>query len=134
MRMTVDLAYVDSSALLKLITHEPETLALQQELGRWPRLVSSALALTEVSRAVLRAAPMLLPRAAAVLAGVDQFAISRTRLQDAASLQPPGLRTLDAIHVATALAIGSRVGALITYDKRLATAAAWHGLTVLSPS
>ena len=52
MKMTADLAYVDSSALLKLISHEPGTPALQRELGRWPRLASSALALTEVSRAV----------------------------------------------------------------------------------
>ena len=132
--MTADLAYVDSSALIKLIAQEPEAPALQRELGRWSRWVSSALAVTEVTRAVLRAAPMLLPQASAVLAGVDQFAVSRTRLQDAASLQPSGLRTLDAIHVATALAIGSRVGALITYDRRMATAAQWHGLSVLSPA
>lgn len=132
--MIADLAYVDSSALIKLITQEPEAAALQRELGRWSRWVSSALAVAEVTRAVVRAAPILLPQAAAVLAGIDQFAVSRTRLQDAASLQPPGLRTLDAIHVATALAIGSRVGALVTYDKRMATAAAWHGLTVLTPA
>ena len=132
--MTADLAYVDSSALIKLITQEPEAPALQVELGHWSRWVSSALAVTEVTRAVLRGAPMLLPQAAAVLAGIDQFAVSRTRLQDAASAQPPGLRTLDAIHVATALAIGARVGALITYDRRMATAAAWHGLNVLSPA
>lgn len=132
--MTADLAYIDSSALLKLVSYEKETPALQRELGRWPRLVSSALAATEVSRAVLRAAPTLLPRAAAVLAGVDQFAVSRGRLQHAATLQPPVLRTLDAVHVATALAIGPRVGALITYDLRMAAAAAWHGLKVVSPS
>ena len=129
-----DLVYVDSSALFKLVARESETAALRRELDRWGRLVSSALTATEVSRALLRAAPALLPRAAALLADVDQLTLSRTLLQHAATLQPPLLRTLDAMHLATALAIGPRLGALITYDRRMATAATWHGLTVLSPS
>lgn len=120
--------------MLKLVAREAETDALRRELRTWSRLVSSALAVTEVSRAVLRAAPVLLPRAAAVLAGIDQVAVSRALLQHAAILQPPLLRTLDALHIATALGIGPRLGALITYDRRMATSAAWHGISVLSPS
>lgn len=107
---------------------------METELARWGRLVSSALTATEVSRALLRAAPSLLPRAAALLVDIDQFALTRAVLQHAATLQPPLLRTLDAMHLATALAVSPRLGALITYDRRMATAAAWHGLTVLSPA
>lgn len=119
---------------MKLVAYEAETPALRRELGRWTRLVSSALAATEVTRAVLHAAPGLLPRAAELLAGVDQLALSRAVLQHAAILQPPLLRTLDAVHVASALAIGPRLRAVITYDRRMETAATWHGLTVLSPA
>lgn len=120
--------------MFKLVAREPETAALREELDRWGRLVSSALTATEVSRALLRAAPALLPRAAALLADVDQLALSRALLQQAGTMQPPLLRTLDALHLVTALAVGPRLGALITYDRRMATAATWHGLTVLSPA
>lgn len=125
---------MDSSALLKLVAPEPESAALRRELRRWGGLVSSELTTTEVSRAVMRAAPLLLPKIAVLLAGINHVVLSRARLQEAAVLQPPMLRTLDAIHVATALQIAARLGALITYDRRMATAATWHGLNVLSPS
>lgn len=132
--MSADVAYVDSSALLKLISVEPETAALRRELNGWSRLASSALSVTEVMRAVVRAAPSLMPIASALLATVDLVAVTRARLQEAGLLQPPLLRTLDGLHLASARALGGSVGVVITYDRRMAAAASFYGMRVLSPA
>jgi len=69
----------------------------------------------------------------AVLESVYLLDLSRTILHEAAALAPPALRTLDAIHLATALSIGDRTLDVITYDARLAEAARASGLTVVQP-
>jgi predicted nucleic acid-binding protein len=64
-------AYLDSSALVKLIVVEADTAALRRELLRWPHRVSSALAAVELTRTALRIGPHASPLAARVLSGLD---------------------------------------------------------------
>lgn len=132
-KTTAEVAYVDSSALLKLVSTEAESAALQRELGQWSRLAASALVVAEVTRAVLRAAPSLMPVASSLLVTIDLVAVTRARLREAGLLQPPQLRTLDAVHLASARAIGTNLGAVVTYDLRMAAAARFYGMPVLSP-
>ena len=98
------LLYIDSSALVKLVVAEPETPALLEFLAGWPHRVSSTLARVEVLRAVRRAAagPAVRQRATRVLARVGLIRIDEPVLAGAARVAPPELRTLDAIHLATA--------------------------------
>lgn len=128
--------YIDTSALLKLVKNdEPEELALRAYLhgaGR-PELVSSTLLAIETRRGVLRNSPAALPRADMLLADIQLLDMSAAVVEKASRLPDPLLRSLDAIHLATALLIGDDVDAVLTYDDRLATAATSHGLTVESP-
>jgi predicted nucleic acid-binding protein len=127
--------YLDAAAVTKLVSSEPEAPALRLWLAdrRDSPRVSSTLVEVEVPRAVRRACPHMLDRAAAVLAGVNRFAISNRIRAAAGSFSEPGLRSLDAIHLATALAFGRDLDAFVTYDKRLLAAAAAAGLPVASP-
>lgn len=129
------LLYLDSSALVKLIVAEPETPALIEFLTRWPYRVSSALARVEVLRAVKRtgAGLALRRRAKLVLARVALIRIDDPVLVAAARVVPPGLRTLDAIHLATARSLDELAG-IVTYDARLAHAASGARFTVWSPA
>jgi predicted nucleic acid-binding protein len=129
------LLYLDSSALVKLIVAEPETEALIGFLSAWPHRVSSALARVEVLRAVRRAkaAPTLARRAARVLARVALVRIDDPVLQQASRIAPPELRSLDAIHLATARSLDDLAG-VVTYDTRLARAASRSRLRVFSPA
>lgn len=127
-------AYLDSSALVKLIVPELETLALRTAIldEGWQLLVTSALAHTEVLRAVAIAAPSAATerRARAVLATVVQLDVSADVLERAATLRPTTVRSLDAIHLATAVLASTEhypqvpngVAALVTYDARMASA------------
>jgi predicted nucleic acid-binding protein len=124
--------YLDSSAIVKLVAREPETPALVDVVRADPAAVSSALAWTEVIRAVRRARGRL-DRARAVLEGIALAPIDDAILRGAAELSPAGLRTLDAIHIATALSLSEDVATLITYDARLAEAATAAGITVTAP-
>ena len=84
--------------------------------------------------AVARAAPALVPAAAAVVATVSVVEPSEVVRARAAALNPPELRSLDALHLATALEVGADLRAFLTYDARLGAAAAAEGLQVLAPS
>src|SRR5262245_20667454 len=99
--------YLDTSALVKLVVTEPESRALLARLGGWPRRVSSALALTELPRALQRAGfgAEARRRAREVLGRLALVDMDRRILLTAAALEPSTLRILDAIHLATALAI-----------------------------
>jgi uncharacterized protein len=132
----VALIYLDSSALVKLVVTEPESEALFELLGAWPDRVSSALALTEVPRALSRGGfgPAERRRADQIFSHVVLVGLDRRILTAAASLAPLSLRTLDAIHLATALAVREDLGGLITYDARLSVAARHVDLEVLAPS
>ena len=127
--------YLDSSALLKLVHEEHESTALTRWL--WDRrdtpAISSQLAKVEVLRACRRIDASALPAALALLAGLDLVPLSTDIIDAAAAIGTPELRSLDAIHLASALAVGPDVAAFVAYDRRLAAAAAGAGLDVAAP-
>ena len=127
--------YLDTSAFVKLIRGERETPALQAFLSDRPAgpLVSSALLVVETRRANLREAPDQLTRADLLLTRIDQVEVTRSVLEAASRLPDPALRSLDAIHLATALQLEGDLEALVTYDSRLAAAAARQKLPVVTP-
>jgi len=130
--------YLDSSAIVKLAVREPETAALEEELLRWPLCATSSITTVEVRRATARAREqqrhVLAARdiAALLSATVEMVLTDRVR-RTASALAPPELRTLDAIHVASALALGADLAGVVTYDLRMRQAAATRGLRVLAP-
>lgn len=124
--------YLDSSAVVKLISREPETADLVRVVRADPSLISSALAWTEVVRAVRRVRGNT-ARAEGVLSGIALVPIDDGIIRSAAALAPTTLRTLDAIHMATALSLGADVSQLVTYDDRLAGGAAQAGIDVIAP-
>ena len=102
---------------MKLVVREPESDALRAWAALHRAAVTSALAVTEVRRAVGRLSPRrgLSDRARLVLDGVALLGLDQDILEKAASLAPPELRTLDAIHIASALALGRDLLAFVTY-------------------
>lgn len=133
--MSEGLLYLDSSALVKLVLPEAETGALLGALSDWPERISSTIAGVEVLRAVRRAGAgeRVRERAERVISGIGLVRVDEAVLSGAARLEPAELRTLDAIHLATALSAGEDLGAMICYDNRLAQAAARLGVTMMAP-
>ena len=131
----MSLLYLDSSALVKLVAREPETSALLSLLEPRPEVVSSALVRVEVLRAVARTGrgSETLERARSVLSRVVLVAMDSWILDAATSLEPAELRSLDAIHLATALTLQPEADMFVSYDERLNTAAAGVGLQVVTP-
>jgi len=129
------LLYLDSSALIKLVVREPETTALFVLLKGWSERISSSLARVEVLRTLRRigAHPSTHRRAEQVLARVALIAIDEDIVAAASALEPTDLRTLDAIHLGTALSVRGDLAAIVTYDLRLAQAASRAGVTVWKP-
>ena len=127
--------YLDSSALLKLLYDEAESAALADWLTArtGTPLVSSVLAKVEVARACRRINPATLREAAALLAGLDLIPFSGTVIDQAADVGETMPRSLDAIHLASALSIQTELTAFIAYDHRLADAASTAGLELLAP-
>ncbi|MFS8479854.1 MAG: type II toxin-antitoxin system VapC family toxin [Micromonosporaceae bacterium] len=125
--------YLDSSAIVKLVVAEPESQALRTYLRRRRPLVSSALARTEVLRALLPAGEIALSRSREALRRLDLVRISDRVLDAAGVLEPAQVRSLDAIHLATAQLLGDDLGEVITYDDRMAEAALSLGLKTASP-
>ncbi|MEV4713530.1 type II toxin-antitoxin system VapC family toxin [Micromonospora sp. NPDC049374] len=131
--------YLDSAAVIKLLRREPGT----EELVSWlndrssASLVSSVLAEVEVSRALRRAAPQALVGVPTALSRLYRVEIDATVRATAAAYPEPLLRTLDAIHLATAEILAQQAGAdfvaFVTYDRRLLDAAKSIGLPVASP-
>ena len=126
--------YLDSSALVKLAVAEPQTPALRRYLARRRPLVSSGLARTEVARALLPLGETVVRRGLDVLSRIDLVRINEQVLADAGALLPAELRSLDAIHLATARLFGRTLARVITYDDRLTAAAKALGLTVVAPA
>lgn len=133
MIVTPAAVYVDSSALVKLAIPEPESVALRAELVRWQRHVSSALARVEVVRACARVDEKAHVVATRVIDAVDLIAVDDEILGRAARIAPAALRSLDAIHVASALLVGDALGVVVAYDERLLEAMAAAGLRTTSP-
>ncbi|MBV9253020.1 MAG: type II toxin-antitoxin system VapC family toxin [Actinobacteria bacterium] len=125
--------YLDSSAIVKLAVREPESAALRRYLRGKRPLVSSALARTEVARALLPLGPAAMNRGAEVLAALELSRVNDRVLTDAGALMPADIRSLDAIHLATARQFGSDLARIVTYDQRMAAAAQSLGCTVASP-
>lgn len=129
--------YLDTSALVKLVQVEPESAALRGFLRRhradgW---VGSALSRTELVRAVLAGGSDAVDQARRVLNGLDQIRVDVRVLDDAATLVTPAVvRSLDAIHLASARRLGAELRAVVTYDERMAGAARGLNLTVASPA
>lgn len=133
------LFYADASALVKLVRDEPESAALRSYLAG-ADLVSCELVLTELPRAVRRAAShdsrlprdVLLERAHELLEALGLIPVDRGVLACAGALSEPALRALDAIHVAAAVSIHP-FDAFVTYDDRQAAAARLAGLRTTAP-
>ena len=128
--------YVDSSALLKLVHDEGESAALADWLTErtGTPVVSSVLAKIEVLRASRRINPATVADATALVAGVDLIPLNAPVVDAAAEVGGLTLRSLDAIHLASALSIRSELSAFVAYDRRLADAATSVGLDVVAPS
>jgi predicted nucleic acid-binding protein len=127
--------YLDSSALVKLVVEESESPALDM----WLRdaggfRVSSDLARVELLRAIGRYAPERFADTDLVVKGIVFVNVDRSVLDAASLLKPALLRTLDAIHLATALEFGNDLRGIVTYDSRLADAARQHGFRVVAPA
>ena len=125
--------YLDSSAIVKLAVREPQSLALRRYLRRRQPLVSSALARTEVFRALLPAGDEAMARGRAVLQRIDLVRVNDRILNAAGVLRSFELRSLDAIHLATVQELGDELSALVTYDSRMATAAKELGYRIAQP-
>lgn len=134
------IVYTDASALVKLVREEAESIALRTYL-QGAELVSSELVLTEIPRAVRRAAArephlpldLLLERAGALIDALALRPLDRTILAGAGALTEPALRALDAIHVAAAVDLDP-IEAFVTYDERQAAAARLAGLRTMAPA
>jgi predicted nucleic acid-binding protein len=107
---------------------------LRRELAEWPGYVSSTLLAVEAIRACARYGSAYAREAHAWLEGIALLGMDEQVLDEAASLEPPALRSLDALHLATALSIRDDLGVFFTYDKRLGTAARDRGLNVAAPT
>jgi uncharacterized protein len=126
--------YIDSSAIVKLVAQEPESVALRRFLRRRRPLVASALAHTEVARALMPDGPAAVRRGVEVLQTLNLIRINDRVLAIAGEMQPAELRSLDAIHLATAQLLGNQLGRVVTYDERMVEAARVLGMRIASPS
>jgi predicted nucleic acid-binding protein len=128
---------VDASAIVKLATSEVETQALRAHLAQHRHLVTSRLTTVEVARALRRRGPETEASAMdpmrEIFQHLDLVELDEDVAATAATVAPAILRSLDAIHLASALAIGEELTEIITYDSRLATAARNAGLEVQAP-
>jgi predicted nucleic acid-binding protein len=128
--------YCDTSALVKLVFEETESsalvewLAVRQDVPK----VSSDLSIVELLRTCRRVDDASVEGANQLLGGIDLIPMDRAIVERAASLGPSELRSLDAIHLASALSVKTNLTALIAYDIRLCSAAMQEGIEVVSPT
>jgi uncharacterized protein len=127
------LAYVDASALTKLILDEPDSAAMRGWYVENERVVCSRVGIVETRRAVRRM-PHDPAHLDVVARSVDLVEFDAEIARGAAALAPVSLKALDAIHLATALSLGATLDAFVTYDDRLAEAARAAGLRVVQPA
>lgn len=127
--------YLDASALVKLVMTEAESSSLRRFLSKDPLLISSRVAAVEVRRVAARQDEVGTEAQVEALLGAVLFVeVDEAIALAAGTARPPSLRSLDAIHLASAQSVASEVTAVITYDQRLADAAQGAGLTVMAPS
>ena len=126
-------AYLDASAVVKVVAAEPESGALERDILERDGLISSLIVATEVRRAAARASRRLTQQAGEVLEALVLSQVTPAILDRAAAFRPADLRTLDAIHLATALDLEIPGLTFISYDKKLLAAARDAGLRVAAP-
>jgi predicted nucleic acid-binding protein len=126
--------YLDASAAVKLVVAEPESQPLAQFLAGQGTRVSHRILEVELTRAVRGCSPDSLEQATALLRVLEFIELDAEIAGIAGGLEPSPLRSLDAIHLASALALGGELDAFVTYDARQADAARALGLTVEAPS
>lgn len=127
------LAYVDASALVKLVVVEVESAQMLRWYVESERVVTSRVGIVEIRRAAARH-PHDRDALQLLLTSVEVIEFDERLAERAASVGPILLRALGAIHLATALAFGSELEAFVTYDDRLAEAARAAGLPVVRPA
>lgn len=132
--MVGGVVYLDASAIVKLVVDEPESASMLAYVTDHPHQVTSVIADVEVPRAILRRGWQLGDRERAVLSRVVTVAMHPGITSSAAALRPSILRSLDAIHLATALSLGAELDAFVTYDLRLVAMARALGLRVVAPA
>jgi predicted nucleic acid-binding protein len=133
--MSAEVAYLDTSAAVKLLMTERESPALRRWLRRRPERASAALLRVELVRVVRRAGfPRLIPEVRKLLAGIHLVRLDDALLDRAADLDPTELRSLDSIHLAAAASLGDDLAAVVSYDDRLLAAATSLGLPTATPS
>jgi predicted nucleic acid-binding protein len=133
--MAGTVAYLDSSAFVKLVVAEAESAALRRALADWPDRASATLLRTEAVRALRRSGnEQQLGKARRLFRAVRMIRVDEPLLDRAGELEPVELRSLDAVHLAAALQLGSDLGVLLAYDSRLLKAAEARGIPVQSPS
>ncbi|MBA2515177.1 MAG: type II toxin-antitoxin system VapC family toxin [Solirubrobacterales bacterium] len=126
--------YFDTSAFLKFILVEPESRAFRADTRARPERVSSALLLVEGARAAARYGSVAESRARSAMDRFVLVPLDDPVLQAAADLEPSELRSLDALHLATALSLGDDLERFYCYDARLGQAAAGLGIDVRAPA
>ena len=126
--------YLDSSAIVKLVVYEAESTVLRARLRRQRPLVSSALARTEVIRSLLPFGDQAVTRGHEVLTTLDLVRITDRILRAAGELKPTELRSVDAIHLATAQQFETELRHIVTYDTRMIDSAHLLGLKTATPA
>jgi len=131
----VKLAYLDASAVVKLLKPEVESEALSHALSAWPVRASSELLAVEVRCAARRLGDAdVLERAEITLARISLVACSEAIQARAGQQFTRRLRALDAIHAATAVALGDALGVVFAYDADLTAAVIGEGIEVAAPA
>ena len=128
------MVYLDSSALVRLVVLEPESRALRAYLRGEPQRVSCGLARTEVLRAVRPVGPAAIAAARRLLQRIDLIRLDDALFDAAGMLEPVGLRSLDAVHLAAAHLVAPVLRAIVTYDRRMAEGAGALGFAVVAPA
>jgi predicted nucleic acid-binding protein len=126
------IVYLDSSALVKLFVEEAESEPLRDALASAQNLASSLISKVEVSRAA-RAVGLPASAADETLATVSLIPIDDAVIEAAVVLDPETVRSLDAVHIASALSLGDQLGVLVTYDHRMRIAAEQRSIVTLGP-
>lgn len=128
--------YLDTSALVRLVFVEAESGALRRYVSSLDpaEFVTSMLGRTELLRAAARRRAALVQTARAVIERIVEIDVTEPLLERAGTLAPTGLRTLDAVQLATAMEFGADLTAIVSYDKRMLDAAEYHGLRSVSPA
>ncbi|MEO7260861.1 MAG: type II toxin-antitoxin system VapC family toxin [Jatrophihabitantaceae bacterium] len=126
--------YADTSALAKLVIAGAETPALRDWISRQDaRLVTNSIGVVELRRLAARVSQQAVDTATLLLGRIDRVGLTPAALALAGQLPPVEVRTLDALHIASAAEL-VELRAVLTYDRRMADAASSYGLPVESPA